>query len=105
MDAGKQRKIHNVNQTKNITPIITRETAFSQQICELVFGVNIFDVDLAVQVDSVQQPILRDSMGSRHVSPHRTSSFDDHLYHSFVVFKNVQLSFALRRMPVRGHMI
>ena len=90
---------------QKITPIITRETALSQQICELVFGVKIFDLDLGVQVDSVQQPILCDSMGSRHVSHRRTSSFDDHLYHSFVVFKNVQLGFALRRMCVRGHMI
>ena len=87
----KHRKIHNVNQTKNITPLITRETAFSQQISELVFGVNIFDLDLAVQVDSVQQPILRELMGSRHVPHHRTLSFDDHLDHNIVVFKNVQL--------------
>ena len=46
-----------VKQTKKITPLITRETAFSQQVRELAFGVNIFDLDLGVQVDSVIQPI------------------------------------------------
>ena len=49
-------KIHNVKPTKKITPLITRETAFSQHVSELVFGVNIFDMDLGVQVDSVKQP-------------------------------------------------
>ena len=54
MAGRKQRKIHNVNQTKKITPLITSETAFSQHVSELVFGVNVFDLDLGVQVDSVK---------------------------------------------------
>ena len=37
---------------KKITPTITRETAFSQQISEFVFGINIFDLDLGVEVHS-----------------------------------------------------
>ena len=69
-------KIHNVNQTKKMTPLTTRETAFS-----------------------------RDSVGSRHVPHHRTSSFDDHHDHSVVVFKNVQLGFARGIMCVCGDII
>ena len=82
---------------KKITPLFTRETAFSQQVSELVFGVSIFDLDLGIQVDSVKQPIKSNSVSSGHMSHHRTSSFDDH---SFVVFKNVHLGSALRIMCV-----
>ena len=42
---------------------------------------------MGVHVDSVKQPIKRDSVGSGHVSHHWTSSFDDHLDHCLVVFK------------------
>ena len=100
MAARKRRTFRNGDQTKKITPLITRETA---QVSELVFGVNIFDLNLGVQVNSVKQPFKRDSVGSGHVSHHQTSSFDDHLDHSFVVFQNVQLDFALRRMCVCDH--
>ena len=30
-------------------------------------------------------------MGAGHVSHRRASAFDDHLYHSFVIFENVQI--------------
>ena len=71
---------HDVQQTKNIAPFITRKTSFGLQIRELVFGVNIFDLDCGVQVDSVKQSIQRDSVGSGHVSHRWTSSFDDHIF-------------------------
>ena len=71
----------------------------------VVDGVNIFDLDFGVQVDSVKQPVQRDSVGSGHVSHHWTSSFDDHLDHCLVVFKNVQMRFTLRRSCVVGHVI
>ena len=70
-----------------IAPFITSETSFDQHVSELVFGVNIFDLDLAFPVVSIQQPSLRDSVGSGNVSHHWTSSFDDHLDHCLVVFK------------------
>ena len=41
-------------------------------------------------------------MGTGHVSHHRTSALYDHLDHSFIVFKNVQLRFTLRRSCVCG---
>ena len=56
MAARENRKSHDVEQTKKIAPLITRETAFSQQISEWVFGVNIFDLDSGFQIDSVKQP-------------------------------------------------
>ena len=56
--------------------------------CQQVrFGVYIFDLDLWFQVNSVEQPIKRNSVGSGHVSHCWTPSFDNHLDDSFVVFK------------------
>ena len=40
-------------------PLITREASFGQHVCELVFGVNVTDLDLGVQINSVKQPIKR----------------------------------------------
>ena len=55
-----------------------------------VFGVNIFDLDLGVQIDSVKQPIKSNSVGSGNMSHCRASSLYDHIDHCFVVFKDVQ---------------
>ena len=88
-----------VKQMKKICSLISCEIPFCQYVFKLVFGVNIYDVDLWFQVDSVEQPINRNSVGSGHVSHCWTSSFDNHLDDSFVVLKNVQL-LTLRRMCV-----
>ena len=58
--ARKRRKIHEVKQSEKMIPYITGDIAFRQHVCELVFGVNIFDLDFGVQIDSVKQPIQRD---------------------------------------------
>ena len=39
-------------------------------VSKLACGVNIFDLDLGVQIDSVNYPIKRNSVGSGHVSHH-----------------------------------
>ena len=45
MAGRKHRKIHDVKQSEKMLPFITGEIAFRQHVCELVFGVNIFDLD------------------------------------------------------------
>ena len=55
-------------------PLITRETLFGQHVSELVFGVTIFDLDFWLLIDSVEQPIKSNSVGSGHVSHGRASS-------------------------------
>ena len=45
MAAGTHRDIHDVEQTKEMVPLTTRETLFGQHVSELVFGVNTFDLD------------------------------------------------------------
>ena len=41
---------------------------------ELVFGADVLDLDFWVQIDSIEQPIQRNSVGSGHVSHCRASS-------------------------------
>ena len=64
----------------------------------LVFGVNVFDLDLGVQIDSIELPIMRDSVGPGNMSHCGTSSFYNHLDHCFVVLKHMQQSFLMRKI-------
>ena len=50
-----------------MVPLITREITFGQHE-KLALGVNKFDLDLGVQIDSVKQPFYRNSVGSGPVS-------------------------------------
>ena len=45
MVAGKHREIHEVQQSKKMSPLITCRTIFGQVVRELLLGVNIFDLD------------------------------------------------------------
>ena len=60
--------------------LFTCEISLCQHVCELVFGVNIFDLDLGVQIDSVkttnQEQLCRVTGNMSHG---RASSFYDHL--------------------------
>ena len=55
-------------------PFITCEISLCHCVCELVFGVNVFDLDLGVQNDSIKQPIKSNSVGSGNVSHCWTSA-------------------------------
>ena len=78
------RETHNVEQTKKMIPFVTRKFSFGWHVGEMVY---IFDLGLEFRIDPVEQPIIRNSMGSGHVSQRGTSSFDNHLDYSFVVLK------------------
>ena len=86
-----------VEQTQKMIPFITCEISLCQFVCELVLGVDVFDLDLGVQNDSIKQPIKRNSVGPGNMSHCRTPSFNDHLDHCIVVFKNKQQHFLMRR--------
>ena len=62
-----------VEQTQKMIPFITCEISLCQYVCELVFGVDVFDLDLGVQIDSVEQPIKSNSVGSGNMSRCRDS--------------------------------
>ena len=53
-----------VEQTQKMIPFITCEIFLFQYVCELFFGVNVFDLDLGVQIDSIKQPIKSNSVDS-----------------------------------------
>ena len=82
-------------------PFITCEVSFGQHVCELIFLESTYLVwILGVQVNSVEQPVKSNSVGSGNMSQCKTSAFDDHLDHSFVVFKDVQHGSFMRRIRV-----
>ena len=66
-------------------PFITCEIPLCQNVCELVFGVDVFDLDLRVKIDSIEQPIKSNSMSSGNMSHCRTSAFHNHFNYSFIV--------------------
>ena len=91
----------NVEQTQKMVPLITCEITLCQYVCELVLGVNVFDLDFGVQIDSIAQPIKRNSVGSGNTSHCRASSLYDHLDHCFVVFRDIQHSFLTKNSRLR----
>ena len=66
-----------VKQMENIVPLITCTCSLCQYVYELVFGVDIFGLNLWIQFNSVKQPIQSNSVGSGYVSHCGTSAFDD----------------------------
>ena len=80
----------NVKQIQQMIPLIMCEIPLCQDVCELVFGVSVFDLDFGVQINSIEQPVKNTSLGSGDVSHCRTSAFNDHLDHSFIVLKHIQ---------------
>ena len=48
MAVRKYRDIHDVEQTMKTVPFISSKTSFGQDVCELVFGVDVFDLDFGV---------------------------------------------------------
>ena len=63
-------------------------------------GVHVFDLDSGVQINSIEQPIKSNSVSSGNMSQCRTSAFNDHLDHSFIVLKHIQYSFLTRGLDI-----
>ena len=53
-----------VEQMKKIVPFVTCEISFCHYVSNLVFGVNVTDLNLRVEEHSVKQPIKSNSAGS-----------------------------------------
>ena len=95
-----------MNRRRKVVPLITDESLFRQHVRELVFGVNTFGPGLWES-----KLILSNDQSSATLWVLDTclivgpSAFDDHFDRCFVIFKDVQLRLALRRMCVCGYMI
>ena len=94
-----------VKQMKKIVPLITCEIPSCQYVCKLVFCVDILDLNLWIQIDSVKQPIRSNSLGSGNMSYWWTSAFDDHFNHGFVILKDVQHRTKSRNFRVRRDVV
>ena len=80
----------NIKQGQQMIPFITCEIHLCQDVCKLILGVNIFDLNLGVQIDSIKQPIKSNSVGPGNMSHCRTSAFNNHFDYSFIVLKHIQ---------------
>ena len=56
---------------------------------------------LGVQIDSIEQPIKRNSVGPGDMSHCKASSLYVHLDHCFVVFKRIQQSFQREELAIK----
>ena len=63
-----------VEQTQKMISFITCEISLCQYVCDLVLGVNVFALDLGVQIDYIKQPIKNNSVGSGNMSHCKASS-------------------------------
>ena len=61
MAARKHREINDIQPSEKTIPFVTCEVSLGQYVGELVFGVNIFDMDLGVRIDSVEYYHLREN--------------------------------------------
>ena len=75
---------------------------FGQNVSKLVFDVDVFDLDLRIQINSIEQPIKSNSVSPGNMSHCRTPSFDNHFDHCFVVFKHIQQSLLARGWTFEG---
>ena len=80
----------NIEQSQQMIPFITCEIPLCQDVCELILGVNVFDLDFWVKINPIKQPIKSNSMSSGNMSHRWTSAFHNHFDHSLIVFKHTQ---------------
>ena len=76
----------NIKQDQQMIPFITCEIPLRQDVCKLVLGVDVFDLDLRVQINSIKS----NSMSSGNMSHCWTSAFHNHFNHSLIVLKHIQ---------------
>ena len=53
-----------VEQLKKIIPFVTCEITFGQNVCKLMLGVNVSNLNFRIKINPVKQPIQSNSVGS-----------------------------------------
>ena len=76
------------------------EIPFGFNVCELVFVVDVFDLDFTIQINSIQQPMKSNFVGSGDMSHCTTPSFNGHFYRCFNVFKHIRQNSLTRRLEM-----
>ena len=57
-----------IEQGQQMIPFITCEIPHCKDVCKLVLGVDVFDLTLRVKIDSIEQPIKSNPVGSGNKS-------------------------------------
>ena len=71
--------------------LITRGIPLGQNVSELVFGVDVFDLDFGSRsTQSIKQTIKSNSVSPGNMSHCTTPSINDLSDHCFIVFKHIQ---------------
>ena len=76
-----------IEQAQQMIPLISCELSFGWDVSELVLGVDVFDLDFWVHINSIEQPIKSNSVGPGNMSHRWTSAFNNNLDHCFIVLK------------------
>ena len=79
-----------IKQGQQMIPFFTCEIPLCQDVCKLVLSVDVFDLDLGIGIDSIEQPIKSNSVSSGNMSHCWTSAFHNHFNNSFIVLKHIQ---------------
>ena len=79
-----------IKQAQQMIPFFTREIPPCQDVCELVFGVDVFDLGFRIKINSIEQPIKSNPESSGNMSQCRTSALHNHFTYSFIVHKHIQ---------------
>ena len=64
LSTTKRAEMADVKQIKKIVPFVMCEIPFCQYVCKLMFGVDIPNLNLRIQVNPVKQPIKSNSVSS-----------------------------------------
>ena len=64
LSAASRAEMADVAQMKKIVLFVTCEITFSQYVCELVFGVDVSNLNVGIKINFVKQPIQNNSLGS-----------------------------------------
>ena len=64
LGAASGTEMPNVEQMKEIVPLITCEITFGQNVCDFKFGVNVSNLNLKLKINPVKQPIQSNSAKS-----------------------------------------
>ena len=64
-----------IEQAQQIISHVTCEISSGLYVSKLVFGVDVLDLDLGVQIDSIEQPIKSNSVSLGNMSHCRTPPF------------------------------
>ena len=100
LSAALRHEKADIKNTWKVVPFMACEMSFCPSVCELILGDNIPDANLWIQINSVQQPVKRNSVGSGNMSQISTSAFTNHLDYRFIVLKNTQRRFFMRTLRV-----